>query len=95
MSERTKTQGKLRAYKHIERNQGKQQQVRSNQTQMGTHELMMTERGQEGPYMALEEERHKKGDTGLTTEPYLDFFLHLQNDSNVHIPVDSDICMII
>ncbi len=29
----------------------KQQQVRSNQTQMGTHELMMTERGQEGPYM--------------------------------------------
>ncbi len=40
--ERTKTQGKLRAYKHIERNQGKQQQVRSNQTQTGTHELMMT-----------------------------------------------------
>ncbi len=43
------TQGKLRAYKH-RRNQGKQQQVRSNQTQMGTNELMMTERGQEGPY---------------------------------------------
>ncbi len=42
MRERTKTQGKLRAYKHIERNQGKQQQVRSNQTQTGTNELMMT-----------------------------------------------------
>ncbi len=42
MSERTKTQGNLRAYKHIERNKGKQQQVRSNQTQTGTNELMMT-----------------------------------------------------
>ncbi len=42
MSERTKTQGKLRDYKHIERNQGKPQQVRSNQTQMGTNELIMT-----------------------------------------------------
>ncbi len=28
--------GKLRTYKHIERNQRKQQQVRSNQKQMGT-----------------------------------------------------------
>ncbi len=41
-SERTKTEGKLRAYKHIEHNQGNQQQVRSNQTQTGTNELMMT-----------------------------------------------------
>jgi len=41
---------RLRTYKQIEHNQGKRQQVRSNQTQMGTHELM-TERGQEGPYI--------------------------------------------
>ncbi len=54
-SEWTKTQGKLRTYKHIERNQGKQKQVRSNQTQMGTRELMMTERGQEGPYRGKRE----------------------------------------
>ncbi len=35
---------RLRAYKHIEHNQGKQQQVSSNQKQTGTNELMRTGR---------------------------------------------------
>ncbi len=44
---------------NIERNQGKQQQV-SNQTQMGTHELMMTEQGQEGPYTVWAQEKGRE-----------------------------------
>jgi len=45
------TRVKLRLKNGYGIKQGELKQVRSNQTQTGTNELMMTERGQEGPYM--------------------------------------------